>query len=154
MAGPRFKHINTIAIRFDEGERNRDVAKVLLRDILRLKPSDIGGVGNEGRNSIHVKFTTAAVYKFICDKYHGKTIQVDEDTEVKLEDVSTYVTKVTIRNIPFEFPNAQLRRILESFGIVRNIEDKVVKDDFFDNAYDSERMLAIRCNFALLHWFS
>ena len=139
MLEPRYKCVNTIAIRFDDGQRDRDIVKVLLRDIFRLKPSDIGGVGNEGRNSIHVKFTTASVYEYICNNHHGDIIPVN-DIEVKLEDVSTYTIKVTMKNIPFEFPNAQLKRILESYGTVRKIVNNAVKDDFFDNVPDTERI--------------
>ena len=46
-----------------------------------------------------------------------------------------------MKNIPFEFPNAQLTRILESYGTVRGkIINTTVKDDFFDHAPDSERI--------------
>ena len=141
MLEPRYKRVNTIAVRFNEGERDRDIVKVLLRDIFKIKASEIGGVGNEGRNSIHVKFKSVEIYEHICNKHHGKIIRIDEyNTEVILEDVSTYTTKVTMRNIPFEFPNAQLTRILQSYGTVRTIVENAVKDDYFEYAPDSERI--------------
>ena len=75
MLEPRYKSVNTIAVRFYDGERNREIVKVLLRDIFKLKPSDIGGVGNDGRNSIHVKFTSANVSIIFAPSTMGKSFQ-------------------------------------------------------------------------------
>ena len=140
MAEPKIKRINTIAIRFSDGERNRDTAKVLLRDILDIKSSSIACVGNEGGNSIHVKFKSAVIYNFICENYHGQFVDVD-NIRVKIIDVSTYTTKVTMRNIPLEFTNAQLERILLSYGTLKdNIIIQVNKDDYFEDVPSMERI--------------
>ena len=112
MIEPKIKRVNTIAIRFNDGERNREAVKVLLRDKLDIKSSEIACVGNVGGNSIHVKFKSTNIYDFICNKYHRELINVNYYTQVKIVDVSTYSTKVTIRNIPLEFTNVQLERIL------------------------------------------
>ena len=90
MAEPKIKRINTVAILFKDGERNKEAVKILLRDKLDIKSCELACVGNVGKNSIHVKFKSANIYDFICNRYHGEIVNVDDYTQVKIIDVSTH----------------------------------------------------------------
>ena len=121
MAEPIIKRVNTVALRFAEGERSKQKARYLLRDIFRLQSRDILGVGFEGKFSINVKFRSSEVYNQVCSLHHGETYNVgtaERVSEVKVIDISSYSVKVTMKNVPFELTNPQLTRIL--IKVLRN----------------------------------
>ena len=100
MTEPIIKRVNTVSIRFAEGERSKPKARYLLRDVFKLKNTDIFGVGFEGKYSIHVKFTTAQVYNEVCRLHHGNTYDVgtrERVCQVKLIDV--FLVVVVLRHV-------------------------------------------------------
>ena len=147
MTEPIIKRVNTVSIRFAEGERSKPKARYLLRDVFKLKNTDIFGVGFEGKYSIHVKFTTAQVYNEVCRLHHGNTYDVgtrERVCQVKLIDVSSYSVKVSMKNVPFELSNTQLERILNCYGTVDKIELNTNQDDWFLDTLSMERTAYMR----------
>ena len=139
MAEPRLKRINTIALRFTKGERDREAAKYILRDVFKLAPSDIYCFGYEGKYSVHVKFSSKRIYDFICSKHDGEYMELDRTTTVKVEDISTYAIKVELGQVPSEITNVQLTRMLEYYGTVKNIVWHQNKDDFLETSWSMQR---------------
>ena len=140
MFNPVIKRVNTIAIKFKFGERSNDAVKYLLKDIFELDPSDILGVGNEGKSYVHVKFKTESVYRHVCDNYHGKSYWYGETTELQIYDISTYSIRVEIKNVPFELSNSYVEKVLNFYGTVNKIECKFISDDWFNQTLSMDRV--------------
>ena len=108
MTEPPIKKVNTIALKFDEGQRSKPKARYICRDVFKVQSRDVIGVGFEGKYSILVKFRTSAVYDKVCELHHGHTYDVptgEHVTKVKVINVSTYSVKVTMKNLPFKLIN-------------------------------------------------
>ena len=143
MIEPKVKKVNTISLRFVKGERSRELAKYILKDIFKLQPKDIFGIGNEGKASIHVKFRSTDVYNDISTQYHGEHLRIDldEETTVQVIDVSTYSIKVSMKNVPFELSNTAIDKILQNYGSVNKVLLNSItdKDDWFYDSMTMER---------------
>ena len=132
MNEPKLKRTNTVAVRFATGERTDHAVIHLLKHHFNLQGKDVFGVGNEGKNSIYVKFKSTLVYNDVCTKHHGKYFTIDGETKVQLLDVSSYLIKVSMKNVPFELNNQHLEQLLEKYGKVRRVLFHTKQDDWFE----------------------
>ena len=122
MGSPHLKNINTISLKFFEGERNyKDVIHVL-KDKIGLCKGDIQGLGYSGRDSVHVKLIDNDVYDTTIEEHCFNTFKTNSGSHIELLDISSYKTKVHMKNVPFELPNRALRSILEKHGVVEDIK--------------------------------
>ena len=140
MREPVVKRVNTVSFKFIKGTRSFLACELILRHELDLGIKDVIGVGQEGKNCMHIKLANNAIYKQVVS-YHGETYDIDENTTLQLLDASTYKSRVFIRNVPFELNNGAIRRILGNYGSVDRVEVCTVqKAQYFPDLMSRERI--------------
>ena len=124
MAAPRVKRLNTIGIRYLEGERVDDDLPLILDVTLGINDEDFTGISNSGKDRVMVKLRNQMTYDELCLRFANETLDIedgDRKLKVRVEDLSTYRTKVIVRNVPFELTDFMLRDILVDYGEVHRI---------------------------------
>ena len=140
MREPVVKRVNTISFKFIKGKRSAKACFLLLKHEFKLPLKHVTGLGEEGKNCIHIKLANKHIYTQLVS-YHGEQYEVDEDTTIKLLDASTYQSRVYIRNVPFELNNGAISRLLGYYGSVDHVETCTVKEtDFFPGIMSRERI--------------
>ena len=141
MSPPIIKRLNTIGIKFIDCEREVSVCDHVLVNILGLSADsgDVRAIGESGRHIILVKLSSKLKYDEICQMHEGKEYTISDTTTVSIIDSSTYSTKVTIKNVPFELSIHALNKILERFGTVDHIDVGMWKSSVFGNLMSMER---------------
>ena len=143
MKEPKIKRVNTISFKFLECDRNIKDLESLVTNKLGLTKEDFKGAGNEGRQSFHVKFSNNTKYTKLSE-LHGDKFEVN-DSIIQVLDVSTYSTRVLIKNVPFELNNSIIRGILQQYGQVINTVTCANQDEgIFSGLMSTERIVYMR----------
>ena len=121
MPIPKLRRINTIGIRYLRGERRREEYDKILADHLKLEDEEIIRIGEVNNKRFLVKLDCYETYMKIINDFSDKPQKIDEETIVMIDDVCSYQTKVTVRQVPFEITQDHLYMIFGSYGKVFNI---------------------------------
>ena len=108
MGSPHLKNINTISLKFLQGERNYKDVIYVLKEEIGLCKGDILGLGFSGRDSVYVKLADNDVYNTTIEYHCTNTFETNSGSCIELLDISSYKTKVHMKNVPFELPNRAL----------------------------------------------
>ena len=103
MEIPKRKRVNTLGIRYLKGTIKDSHYDMILGNFLGLVKADI--VALDERDNMHILFKVATeeTYNRICNEKTFENIEVGQNEAIAVvEDISSYHTKVLIRNIPFE----------------------------------------------------
>ena len=76
------------------------VGKVLFSE-MSVNIGDIAGVQNIGRNKIVVKFTSSSTFMDVMDKFEDRVIALNNVDSVKVINLSSTITFVSVGNAPF-----------------------------------------------------
>ena len=60
-------------------------------------------------------------YQEICDNFTASNITVEAGVVIEVNDISSYRTRVVVRDIPFELSEDTLKLILGQYGKVERI---------------------------------
>ena len=123
MGHPQLKYINTISLKFIEGDRNYTDVIHVLRDQIGLSKEEIRGLDFFGKDAVHVKLDNSEVYNTTIEIHGNNKFDTDKGSVIEIIDISSYKTKVSLKNVPFDLPNAVLRNILERHGDVESISN-------------------------------
>ena len=121
MIVPLIKRVNTIGIKFTKGEFRESHLEEIVENILEIPEDEVAGISEMGKFRFMIKVSTFERYNEICENYVGQLIPIDENIEIRIEDVSTYKNRVHMKFVPFELGNNGLKILLENFGKVENI---------------------------------
>ena len=83
------------------------------------------------------------IYRDICDKCSGIEVDVNDNIRIKVEDLSTYKTYVTIRNVPFEMSDFMLQDILSRYGSIAHIRKNLRNTGRYRNIPDGSRTVVM-----------
>ena len=98
------------------------VSKVLLCE-MNIKCDEIVGVQHLSRNKIVVKFGSKDIFNRIVNDYEDQTLKINESETVKIINLSSSVTYVSVRNAPFEMDDELITNILSRYGKVENVRN-------------------------------
>ena len=143
MNAPRIKRVNTIGIRYIHGSIHEDDLPLIIDETLGIEDDDLEGISELGRNKLIVKLSDERVYRDICDKFNGVEVDVNDNIRIKVEDLSTYKTYVTIRNVPFEMSDFMLQDILSRYGSIAHIRKNIRNTGRYRNIPDGSRAVVI-----------
>ena len=80
------------------------------------------GVDDRGPKRFLFKVSTHETYDRICDDFIGREIFVETGHKIRVEDISSYKTRVKISRVPFEVTNDILKKVLGGHGEVEKCE--------------------------------
>ena len=123
MGYRQLKNINTISLKFIEGDRNYTDVVHVLRDQIGLHKEEILGLDFFGKDAVHVKLDNSEVYNTTIEIHGNNKFDTVKGSVIEIIDISSYKTKVSLKNLPFDLPNAVLRNILERHGVVESISN-------------------------------
>ena len=118
MEGPKRKRKNTIGVRYVQGFLKNEHFRIILKDMLKLSTANIVALDERDNRHFLFKVSSEEIYDEICSVYTYRTYNVDHESAVIIEDISSYHTKVGITNIPFEVTDTEIVEILENYGKV------------------------------------
>nr|XP_053644059.1 uncharacterized protein LOC128696711 [Cherax quadricarinatus] len=121
MADRQGRRVNTVCVEFIRGSLSGATMHVLLptiiRDVYGIPTEELYGVALNGMSRFFVKFANAGFYSKIVEAFQERKMEVNSAVEVCLHDVSTYVTWVKVRNVPFEAEYV-IRKVFGKYGMV------------------------------------
>lgn len=123
MGEPVLKRINTIGIRFIKGEKTDDLLEKIIEDKLGIHLDEICGLADYGPKRHLVKVKTTQKYGYLVDRFLGFPIRVDRNTDIEIDDISSYKSRVKIQRFAFEMSMETLTELLARYGEV----DKVIR---------------------------
>ena len=106
-----------------------------------IERDQIYGMAEMGPKKLMVKLNTFSTYDRLVKDYVGKTIVIDDEHEVELEDLSTYKNRVRVQKVPFEMDDNSLRNLLERYGKVENINTSRKTFGDYDHMFSDERIV-------------
>lgn len=144
MSAPRLKRTNTIGIRYLEGSsRYEDDYPLILDETLGINDNELEGISELGKNRLIVKLNSSERYDEICEVYCGIEIAVTEDIKIKVEDLSTYRSYVTVRNVPFEMSDYMLTDIFSKYGNVNYVKRNTRNQGRYRGIFNGERTVSM-----------
>ena len=126
MPIPKLRRVNTIGIQYIRGERRREEYDKILADHLGLDDDEILRIGEVNNKRFLVKLDSAETYARIIDRFSGQPQVIEEDLIVVIDDICSYQTKVTVRQVPFEVSKDDLYKIFGIYGRVFNITEGTI----------------------------
>ena len=147
MGTPHIKNINTISLKFIEGDRNYPEAIQVLKHEMGLSKDDLVGMGFAGKDSVHVRLANNGTYNQVLKYHYSNKYDTTKGSRIEVLDVSTYKTKVFMKNVPFTLPNSVLRNILENHGDVESINTcyfSEAADEFLSGLQTMERVATMK----------
>ena len=114
---PLLKRVNTIDVRYVEGNRDEDHYEKIVEEILGVSEDELIGFDDEipGSKQLMIKVSTAAKYKYICDNLIGEKFTVASGHVIQIEDLSSYRVRVILSGVPFELTNDSVSKLLSNY---------------------------------------
>lgn len=124
MADRIGRRVSTVCVELVRGTLTGTTMHVLLHAIISevygIPTEELYGVAVNGVSRIFIKFKDAGFYTSIVNKYQEKRLAVNTMVEVCLHDVSSYVTWVKVRNVPFEATEHDVTAVFSSYGKIHS----------------------------------
>ena len=115
-----FRRNDSIGLFFSTYASVEIVRKVLF-DLMKIESSKIAGVQDLNKEKIVVKFFSHETFLDVVRSYEDKVIKVNDIDTVKVINISSGTTYVSIRNAPFEMDDEVIIMILSKYGKVDSI---------------------------------
>ena len=144
MNSPRLKRVNTIGIKYLEGQLFQDDYPLILDQTLNIQDEELLGIAELGKYKLIVKLNSYEKYKEICEEFCGKEISVSDNIKIRVEDLSTYQTYVTVRNVPFEMSDFLLKDIFSRYGTVSYVKKNTREHGRYKGIYNGVRTVSMK----------
>ena len=116
---PKRRIINTIGVKYVQGNIKDKHYEQIIEDTLKLGDEDILKI--EEINTTYFAFKVQRqVYERICNEEAYKFIRLDADSNVIIEDISSYETEVKIQYFGLEIEEADIIQIFSAFGDIKH----------------------------------
>ena len=116
MYEPELKRENTIGINFIEGCCEEELYEIIIEETLGIPEDEVEGIDDRGKAKFIFKITTNDRFEYTCANFIGWNINIRRGYTVQVEDVSTYKTRVSLTNVPFEMNNDLVKELFEKYG--------------------------------------
>ena len=141
MVIPKIKRVNTIGIRYVNGEVKEEHYVKIIKDTLGIQDDEIFGLGDWSKKRFVVKVKTSTRYAYIVENFVGQEIVLDENNTILIDDVSSYKNRVVVKYVPWEFDNNVLKNILGRYGRVENIINCTWKSGDYKGVLNGEKIV-------------
>ena len=121
MVAPVLKRVNTIGVRFTKGEKTPATLEKALETKLGIPISEMAGLAPWGPKKHLVKVKSSQEYERLVTRYVGYPIRVDRNTDIEVDDLSSYKDRVKVTRVPFEMTQSTLKDILGRYGQVERL---------------------------------
>ena len=121
MPAPELKRVNTLGIRLVEGRLTMEIYDKIIDDILGLDVDDLYGIGERNDYKFLLKLNTEEKYEEICNNFTASNISVAPGIVIEVNDISSYRTRIVVKDIPFELSEDMLKLILGEYGKVEKV---------------------------------
>ena len=102
-----------------------------------------------GPKKFMLKVTTWCTDKRIVTDFVGQQFSIDDENEYEIDDLSTYKNRVRVTKVPFEMGDGELRKLLERYGKVENINTLFKKFGDYNHVHSDERIVWMVVEFAI-----
>ena len=114
---PKRRITNTIGVKYVQGKIKDKHYEQIIEDILKLTDTDILKI--EEVNTTYFSFKVQKqLYERICSEEAYKFIRLDADSNIIIEDLSSYETEVKIQYFGLKLDVAVIIQIFSTFGIL------------------------------------
>ena len=120
---PRFRRQDSIGLFFTSPFVTMEMVGKLLFDEMKIECSKIVGVQNISKDKVIVKFDSNETFLSIVKEYEDKIMRINDTYSVKVVNISTGLTFVSVCNAPFEMENDTIICILSRYGEIESIRN-------------------------------
>ena len=115
---PEIKKINNIGVAYIRGERKDPHYRHIIENILRVPEVEVLGIAPRGRDKFLFKVSNSKMYDYICKNFTCKEFVLDENTVIRIDDISSYGTRIHVSRVPMERTNDSLSQDFSFYGEV------------------------------------
>ena len=112
MAVPKVPRVNTIGIRFTKGSKTEDLLDKIIHDKLGIPVTELAGLADYGPKKHIVKVQSEQMYNHLVIRYVGYPLRIDNENEIKVDDLSSYKTRGKLTKVPFELSTDTITSLL------------------------------------------
>ena len=149
MGFPTLKRENTVGIRFTKGKVEDPHYRAIIYHTLDVEDNKVFGMAAMGDKKFMLKLSTWGTYNRIVKDFVGREFIIGDDNEFEIDDLSTYKNRVRVTKVPFEMSDNELRKLLERYGKVENINTSFKKFADYKDIYSDERIVWMVVEFAI-----
>ena len=119
MEIPKRRVTNTIGVKYVQGKIKDNHYEQIIENILNLR--DEGILKIEEVNSTYFTFKVERpLYERISNDETCKFIRLDADSNIIIEDISSYETEVKVQYFGLELEEADIIQIFSTFGVIKH----------------------------------
>ena len=122
----------------------QDDYPLILDQTLNILDEELLGIAELGKYKLIVKLNSYEKYSEICEEFGGKEISVSDNIKIRVEDLSTYQTYVTVRNVPFEMSDFLLKDIFSRYGTVSYVKKNTRDHGRYKGIYNGVRTVSMK----------
>ena len=89
-----------------------------MHDKLGIPTNELAGLADYGPKKHFVKVQSEQMYNHLLSRYLGYPIRIDNETEIEIDDLSSYKDRVKITRVPFELSPDTIKSLLCRYGQV------------------------------------
>ena len=118
MEIPKRRRQNIVGIKYVKGVIIDDHYEQIIISILGLRDEDVLKIEELSYTRFILKLEQDN-YERICRDHAYKFIELDEESVIMLEDISSYTTEVRIHSIPLDITQNEVLAIFNLFGSIK-----------------------------------
>ena len=114
--------VNCIGITYKTGRIQKWHFKHIIEDVFEVPDELVAGIDDRCPTRWLFEVKTKECYKYICDKFSGREISINNNCIVQVDDISYPGTRVELSNVPFSITNDQLTGMMQNFGVIHKTQ--------------------------------
>ena len=120
--------VNTLGVTYNKGEHRDTHYRKIVGDLLEVPDEEVCGFDTRGNTRFLFKLNSKQRYEYICKNFTDKDIVLDQNNIIRIDDISSYGTKIEVSRVPLEMDNDTLVRVFSAYG-------KVIKCNYYFRKY-------------------
>ncbi|CAL4132724.1 unnamed protein product [Meganyctiphanes norvegica] len=122
MSIPMIKRVNTLGITYEKGEIKDPHFEEIIENQLGVLEEELLGIDLRGRTRFLFKVSSQKRYENICMHFTGRDIVLDNHHVIRVDDISSYSTRIQVSRVPLEISNDTLIKVFQKFGEVEKCQ--------------------------------
>ena len=144
MFQTELKYDKAFSVKFISGRRDENIAFQILERDLKLYSDDILSWGDLHSRHFVFRLRDPQLHDEIVNHHGGKEYSLKR-YKVRIVDFSDTLTRIRVRNVPFELKNDYVYAALAKYGKVKRVNYVFRNDDVFSNVMTTERTAHMEC---------
>ena len=118
MDAPSIVKANTIGITYNKGNHIEAHFRKVIENLLGVPDAEVAGIDMRGTNRWLSKLHSTQRYNHIIENFTGKDYPLGLHNVIRIDDISSYNTRVQLSRVPLEVTNDSLIQAMSKFGKV------------------------------------